>query len=1205
MYEVIATESHIWIVTELCCGGELFDYLVEKGRLSEDETRVIFGQLCLAVDYLHNNNIVHRDLKLENVLLDERCRVKLGDFGFTREFERGTLMETFCGTTGYASPEMLQAKKYQGPEVDVWSLGIIMYCLLTGTLPFDDDDEDVMRSKIIKGEFEDPIWLSIESRDLIKNILVKDVDKRYTIPQILAHPWFTSRKLTYESDSPVSAMPLFLSERPATPEDDSMPAPDSSQASTQDSVSPFIKNPDLVSSTPTTPEESLHDPFESTENSLTANELSIPRLPSNSTIRKTSASDLDSVSSKLAKRPATVVEEEREDVLRRHTPSPLIWSSKVPPPTYPVRTPARTKRRSVSSILSESASPTVDKTPTPLPAPTARDLDFQGMLSARAPVMFSTPPERHLLSTLALLGFDTAQIVHSVLSNACDASGALWWMISKKEEKAILEHSHESSQAPLVSSPTDMDESAPERGPSLGELTPGPTRQKTPKKKRNKVSAGTQTDIGSEPDDQEVELSMQRAAAPRFALVPPTPTFASGRPSTPPRAGSPTPRNPLLSPSSSTITGDVSSARSHPSTPSGSLKDMGSKGRKARSGSVSIMQRATTALEAAGLVRKKSSEAVREEKERDKERERERSRDAERGRERVSGGSGDEPRSSHGSGGSSKLTKSPPLKPVKDHGPVPTTPPPNEASHGTTAQMGSPWVLAEGREAMSQPGIPATPQAPARGEMLHSHSTPNFTSDTAPAKPAATTGSGRARANFLTAFRLWFNEERKGKRKEAAENVGTPGVGMHQRPPPSAGRRGSVSAGKFNSRAASRTQRPSMSSRRSSSVNSRRSSGTSVQMMVLDSPQIPTRRSFGSHTPNSERGEHSSRPSSIRSISMQPRHRKSPSQSSSGSVHLRTASPMQKFHRRAGSASSSTTRVVRQIAPVGRAPQAHARSNSAASSIHSAPSSRPTSWYEPSEGEGVPMRTASPYKSRSRRSVDEGGSRRAGSGGAGTATFVAQKRSGPFQSPAAAYGSAGSVGRSSWKKSWGMEPPGWSSRTAHVPVEVLAISPATEPTSIRDVFSGKAAAGGDESDWVDEDDDIPLFVGGLGQVGMPLSNAASNGYSHSHSHSHYQQPEPKPITLSPAPRGHRTTSSSKRAGRNGGGGGGNGSSGSGSNGSRQKAGAHSPAERASPLPPDTGYDSSESRPGRRSLPAARSGPAFKHAIQEEDEGEEE
>lgn len=161
MYEVIATESYIWIITELCSGGELFDYLAEKGRLSEDETRVIFGQLCLAVAYLHGSGIVHRDLKLENVLMDEHCRIKLGDFGFTREYDKNALMETFCGTTGYASPEMLQGKKYQGPEVDVWSLGVILYCLLTGTLPFDDDDEAVMRAKVIHEDFEDPGWLSL------------------------------------------------------------------------------------------------------------------------------------------------------------------------------------------------------------------------------------------------------------------------------------------------------------------------------------------------------------------------------------------------------------------------------------------------------------------------------------------------------------------------------------------------------------------------------------------------------------------------------------------------------------------------------------------------------------------------------------------------------------------------------------------------------------------------------------------------------------------------------------------------------------------------------------------------------------------------------------------------------------------------------------------------------------------------------------
>ena len=115
MFEVIATENHNWIDTELCCSGELFDYLAAKGRLKENEARMMFGQLCLAAAYLHEKGIVHRDLKLENVLLGDRCRGKVGDFGSTHAFERGNLMETFCGMTGYPPPEMLQGRKYQGP----------------------------------------------------------------------------------------------------------------------------------------------------------------------------------------------------------------------------------------------------------------------------------------------------------------------------------------------------------------------------------------------------------------------------------------------------------------------------------------------------------------------------------------------------------------------------------------------------------------------------------------------------------------------------------------------------------------------------------------------------------------------------------------------------------------------------------------------------------------------------------------------------------------------------------------------------------------------------------------------------------------------------------------------------------------------------------------------------------------------------------
>ncbi|KAK0565716.1 hypothetical protein OC844_001084 [Tilletia horrida] len=191
LYEVLATESSIWMVSELCAGGELYDYLVERGTLPDAEARRIFGQLCLAVAYIHERGIVHRDLKLENVLLDELCNVKLGDFGFTREFERRKLMDTFCGTTGYAAPEMLAGKKYTGQEVDIWSLGIILYALLTGSLPFDDDDEDVMRLKILQGDYELPDDLSEDARNLIRSILKQNPLERLGIRAILAHPWFT------------------------------------------------------------------------------------------------------------------------------------------------------------------------------------------------------------------------------------------------------------------------------------------------------------------------------------------------------------------------------------------------------------------------------------------------------------------------------------------------------------------------------------------------------------------------------------------------------------------------------------------------------------------------------------------------------------------------------------------------------------------------------------------------------------------------------------------------------------------------------------------------------------------------------------------------------------------------------------------------------------------------------------------------------
>ena len=1007
----------------------------------------------------------------------------------------------------------------------------------------------------------------VESRDLIKNILQKDPTKRLTIPQILTHSWFTTCIPSYRPESPIGTiLPVHKPSGSPSSDHTSQPhteasAPDSQRSSEASTLSAssditFLSGPsEFGSYTPPTPDDLPDDPFElGGPDKIHHYSTTVHRNPSEATLKKTVAqqADLESLRSKMGRPgPETVLEEEQNDTIELTRP-PLLrragssaGSGTKPPPVNPARTPVRTKRRSVSSILSDPASPT-EKSPSPLPSQ-SQDLDFASLLSTPTPIIFSTPLERQLLNTLSLLGFDMGQIVHSVLSNACDAAGALWWMLRRKAEKKGVEESGQSGTVPTV----DMRERG-SRG--NGELEEG----------REKVN--TRVAIAVQTDPSGMHLSLARSA-PQLAFVPPTPTNA--RPSTPPRPVTPT-RSPMLSPSSSTAGGD-SSSRSLLSTPSSSFKDReASKGRKTRSGSVSIMQRATTALEAAGLVRKKSSEAVRDEKEKDREREREKSKEIER---RIA--SGEEPRNSHGSS-SSKLTKSPPLKSSKEYT-TPSTPPPNKLHH-PQPQMGSPWVLTDSRDFTphyTRASAPTPANSP--GDMA-SMSTPNFAENL---HGKGTAGPHRNRANLLTAFRLWFHEDRKGKRKETIASTSAYNRPFANSSQPfnngSVKRRTSASGSKFASRAGGhRAQRPSASSRRSSSVNSRRSSGTSVQLIMLDSPPVATRRSFGTHTPNSERGDFSSRPSSIRSFSMQ-RHRKSPSASSAGSTHFRTASPMQKYHRRTGSGSS--TRVVRQVQTTR---PAHMRSGSTTSSIHSPTSSRPASYYEPSESEGP--RNISPLKPRPRRSADDRGVRQNTS----NTTFVAQKRSGPFTSPVAhSYGN--STGRTSWKKSWGLEPPGWQTRTAHLPIKVLSISPASESPSIRDVFSGRhSLSPGDESDWVDEDDDIPAFAGGLGQMATSVSSPSALAH-------HVVE---STVTLSPAPRGHRST---KRVNRNAGPPSGTLSTAT----ARQKSGL-SPVERTSPVPMDNAYETPETRGGRRQLPAARSGPAFRgHAIQEEDEGEEE
>ncbi|KFA77972.1 hypothetical protein S40288_07709 [Stachybotrys chartarum IBT 40288] len=212
LYEVIVTESLVWLVLEYCSGDELYNYLLQHGSLPTSKVQKIFTQLVGAVSYVHKQSCVHRDLKLENILLDKHENVKLVDFGFTREYEgRTNHLQTFCGTVCYAAPEMLKGEKYAGEKVDVWSLGIILYALLCGELPFDDDDDNVTRTRILSEEPNYPSHLPAEGVALIKSLLSKRPLYRPSLPDVLAHPFLAEHAPAQQAILDVVVPPPFSS----------------------------------------------------------------------------------------------------------------------------------------------------------------------------------------------------------------------------------------------------------------------------------------------------------------------------------------------------------------------------------------------------------------------------------------------------------------------------------------------------------------------------------------------------------------------------------------------------------------------------------------------------------------------------------------------------------------------------------------------------------------------------------------------------------------------------------------------------------------------------------------------------------------------------------------------------------------------------------------------------------------------------------
>uniref|UniRef100_A0A8B9Z776 non-specific serine/threonine protein kinase n=1 Tax=Buteo japonicus TaxID=224669 RepID=A0A8B9Z776_9AVES len=217
VHEVFENSSKIVIVMEYASKGDLYDYISERQRLTEQEARHFFRQVVSAVYYCHKNGIVHRDLKLENILLDTNGNIKIADFGLSNVYQQDKLLQTYCGSPLYASPEIINGRPYKGPEVDSWSLGVLLYILVHGTMPFDGHDYKTLVKQITSGDYREPTKLS-DACGLIRWMLMVNPERRATIEDIATHWWVNwgykvpigEQELLRESESPLATVAEWL-----------------------------------------------------------------------------------------------------------------------------------------------------------------------------------------------------------------------------------------------------------------------------------------------------------------------------------------------------------------------------------------------------------------------------------------------------------------------------------------------------------------------------------------------------------------------------------------------------------------------------------------------------------------------------------------------------------------------------------------------------------------------------------------------------------------------------------------------------------------------------------------------------------------------------------------------------------------------------------------------------------------------------------
>lgn len=209
---MVKTEKYVYLILEYVSGGELYNSLEREGKFEENKARIIFSQIAEGVRYFHIKKVAHRDLKLENILIGDYEKPKISDFGLSNYMKDGEFLQTCCGSSNYAAPEVISNCRYSGNEADVWSLGVILFVIVSGFLPFDEPSLPLLYSKIKNGKYRTPYNLSSDLSSLISSCLKVNPIERISVHDILKHPWLNKFPLYYSPETK-SQNPCLVNDR--------------------------------------------------------------------------------------------------------------------------------------------------------------------------------------------------------------------------------------------------------------------------------------------------------------------------------------------------------------------------------------------------------------------------------------------------------------------------------------------------------------------------------------------------------------------------------------------------------------------------------------------------------------------------------------------------------------------------------------------------------------------------------------------------------------------------------------------------------------------------------------------------------------------------------------------------------------------------------------------------------------------------------